>query len=487
MAAIESPSSDDTIWLGEYLSVLRRRKWSIILVTLLAALAALIYGKQQTPLYQSTSQVLATTPLVIAGQGPVAPNMVTEQQFVTSDVVLKCVHLILANPTFRGDSTTKLDLDTVCSDANMASAPLDRFLKLNITVTIISQSNVLTIAYNLPSPKGAEASSQAFSLAYVRERTVGAETTLDSLRKPLLATQSSLNVAISKCNSFINQAIDQAATDATNGVSTVADNEKIQNLEAKRSAGQQQLNDVNQQLSNLDPSKLNPPQIILPAGLPPKPVSPDMLLLGAFGVLAGLALGVGIAFLRERLDDSLRGRVDLESNLGVPVLAVIPKVPGWRKKSEARLVTRDQPKSAVAEAYRSLRTSVVFASLQKGAKTIMVVSPASGEGKTTTAANLALVLAEAGKRVVMVSGGRPGGPPRLTAAGDAESLRRVEAGGVEVHHTRGAAAPQQRVNLSLGGRAGAPPRLLIAGDAKGLGGVKSARVEVHHARRAPFP
>ena len=55
------------------------------------------------------------------------------------------------------------------------------------------------------------------------------------------------------------------------------------------------------------------------------------------------------------------------------------------------------------------------------------------------------------KRVVMVSGGRPGGPPRLTAAGDAESLRRVEAGGVEVHHTRGAAAPQQRVNLSLGG------------------------------------
>src|SRR5439155_23634412 len=131
---------------------------------------------------------------VIAGPGPVAPNMVTEQQFVTSDFVLKCVHLILANPTFRADPTTKLDLSTVCSDANLATAPLDRYLKLNIVVTIISQSNVLTIAYNLPSPREAEATSEAFALAYVQERTAQATVTLDSLRKPPLDKQKSLSV-----------------------------------------------------------------------------------------------------------------------------------------------------------------------------------------------------------------------------------------------------------------------------------------------------
>src|SRR6185437_8533488 len=74
-----------------------------------------------------------------------------------------------------------------------------------------------------------------------------------------------------------------------------------------------------------------------------------------------------------------------------------------RNKHEARLVTREQPKSAVAEAYRQLRTSVSFTSVQRGLKAIMITSPEAGEGKTTTAANLSLVLADAGKRVVLVS------------------------------------------------------------------------------------
>jgi len=188
-----------------------------------------------------------------------------------------------------------------------------------------------------------------------------------------------------------------------NGTPTGSILQTINDLEAKRAAAQQELSNANQTLSNLDPSKLNPPQLVLPAGLPKDPVSPNMILLGALGLLAGLALGVAIAFLRERLDDSLRGRVDLEANLGAPVLAVIPKVPGWRNKHEARLVTREQPKSAVAETYRTLRTSISFISAQRGLKAIMVTSPASGEGKTTTAANLALVLADAGRRVVLVS------------------------------------------------------------------------------------
>src|SRR5262249_46286242 len=127
------------------------------------------------------------------------------------------------------------------------------------------------------------------------------------------------------------------------------------------------------------------------------------VLIGALGLVAGIALGIALAFLRERLDDSLRGRLDLETNVGAPVLAVIPRVPGWRNKHQARLVTREQPKSAVAEAYPTLRTSASFTSVQRGLKAIMITSPEAGEGKTTTAANLSLVLADAGKRVVLVS------------------------------------------------------------------------------------
>ncbi|HVM34159.1 MAG TPA: CpsD/CapB family tyrosine-protein kinase, partial [Actinomycetota bacterium] len=110
-----------------------------------------------------------------------------------------------------------------------------------------------------------------------------------------------------------------------------------------------------------------------------------------------------LAFLRERLDDRLRGRDDLEVAAEAPVLASIPRVPSWKRKESAVLVTFAEPKSAAAEAYRTLRTSVLFAMGQSNAKVLMVTSPHAGDGKTTTAANLATVLGQAGKRVVLVS------------------------------------------------------------------------------------
>ncbi len=117
----------------------------------------------------------------------------------------------------------------------------------------------------------------------------------------------------------------------------------------------------------------------------------------------GLALGIVVAFLRERLDDSLRSRGDLEDNAGAAVLAVIPKVPGWKKKKETKVVTLEQRHGVVAEAYRKLRTSILFAAAQRQIRSIMVCSATAGEGKTTTAVNLALVLAEANKRVILLS------------------------------------------------------------------------------------
>ena len=139
------------------------------------------------------------------------------------------------------------------------------------------------------------------------------------------------------------------------------------------------------------------------APLPGSPSSPHRTLNATLGLALGLLLGVGIAFLREMLSDELRGRADFEDHAGVPVLAVIPKVASWRRKSEAKLITLDQPKSVVSEAYRTLRTSILFSAMQRGLHTIMVASANAGEGKSTTAANLAVVLADSGKRVVLIS------------------------------------------------------------------------------------
>jgi capsular exopolysaccharide synthesis family protein len=121
------------------------------------------------------------------------------------------------------------------------------------------------------------------------------------------------------------------------------------------------------------------------------------------GVLVGLTIGIGQAFVRHRLDDRLRGRADLEHRLGQPVLAIVPHLRSWHRRSSTHLVTIEKRWSPSAEAYRALRTSILFTASLDGTKAILVTSPGEGEGKTTTAANIAIVLAEAGRRVILVS------------------------------------------------------------------------------------
>jgi non-specific protein-tyrosine kinase len=93
----------------------------------------------------------------------------------------------------------------------------------------------------------------------------------------------------------------------------------------------------------------------------------------------------------------------MEEQIGAPVMAVVPHFPGLRsRKSDNLLVVRDKPKSPPAEAYRTIRTNVEFMSRTTDLKVIAVMSPGLGEGKTTTAANLAVALATADRRVVLL-------------------------------------------------------------------------------------
>lgn len=140
-------------------------------------------------------------------------------------------------------------------------------------------------------------------------------------------------------------------------------------------------------------------QVVARATPPTSRISPnphtDMLV--ALG--AGLLLGVAVAFLLEFLDDSIRSRQDLLAAAGndVPVMGIIPAT----RSSRPDVVSISVPQSPAAEAYRSLRTAVNFAKLANG-NCIEITSARSREGKTETVANLAVLAARAGQRVVVV-------------------------------------------------------------------------------------
>ena len=134
---------------------------------------------------------------------------------------------------------------------------------------------------------------------------------------------------------------------------------------------------------------------------------------GVLGALLGFLVGIGLAFLAERVDRKIRTHIDAEAAFGLPVLAEIPQFTHGRDR-DADLVAVTSPLSRAAEAYRAIRTSVLFqrASVSTGGVfepghtgplVLMVTSASPREGKTTTSANLAAVFAEAGSSVLVVN------------------------------------------------------------------------------------
>lgn len=130
-------------------------------------------------------------------------------------------------------------------------------------------------------------------------------------------------------------------------------------------------------------------------------VQPKPLRNGILGLVLGAVLGVLVAFLAEALDTRVRAPEEIGDALGVPLLAHLPGPPR-RLRGKDRLVMLAEPDGEHAEAFRMLRTNLDFVNLERGAKRIMVTSAVDREGKSTTAANLAITLARGGRSVVLV-------------------------------------------------------------------------------------
>ncbi len=127
------------------------------------------------------------------------------------------------------------------------------------------------------------------------------------------------------------------------------------------------------------------------------------------GVLVGLLLGLAGAFFLEYLDQTVKSSADIERVLGVPLLGAIPQEPKLTRGVDGRrgpIVTINQldPDEPVVESYRALRTNVTFVGAEKTLQYIAVTSPGPREGKSTTAINLALTLAQSGRRTILVDG-----------------------------------------------------------------------------------
>ena len=139
--------------------------------------------------------------------------------------------------------------------------------------------------------------------------------------------------------------------------------------------------------------------VIKPAVAPSSPSSPNTRLNLVLGFMLGLGLGLAAAVVRSRLDNKIRGEADIRHITDAPVLGGIAFDADASRKP---LLTQTGTQSPRAESFRQLRTNLQFANVAKGAKTVLVTSSVPGEGKSTTATNLAIAMAQAGQAVCLI-------------------------------------------------------------------------------------
>ena len=159
----------------------------------------------------------------------------------------------------------------------------------------------------------------------------------------------------------------------------------------------EQLMEINT-ASNINSNNIT---IIDKASPPSKKHKPNLKINLIFGTLLGLLLGMGIAFLREFTDDTIKDNMTLERTTGMPVLTQLPDIKNIDPKKLALQVALE-PRSALTEAIKSLRTSLRFSTRNGAPKTIFITSSGATEGKSTIALNLATAYSQTGSKVLLI-------------------------------------------------------------------------------------
>jgi succinoglycan biosynthesis transport protein ExoP len=351
------------------------RKWYPLLVAsvVVAAGAAFVVSSMLPKTYEAKATL-------IVGQALSAANPDYTQLLVSQRLSATYARVAMTRPILES-VIAKLDLaestDELARRARAEAAP---------------DSTLLTIAVDDADP--ARAAAIANELA---DKLIAVSPTIQGLQTEV---QKSTNASLVATQQQIDETQAEVARLANLAGPAPADVTRLDTLQARlitlRSTYAALLSFSSGSVSNLL-------SVIEPAVAPIVPVSPKLLLNTLVAALVGLLIAVGVVSVIQYLDDAVKDAEGVELLTGLATLGTIPKMRGDTKQREIyRLVTVLNPLSPAAEAYRVLRTNIEFASLEEPLRTLLVTSTAPSEGKTVTAANLAVVFAQGGRQVILV-------------------------------------------------------------------------------------
>lgn len=354
--------------LKKYFAPLLIWWWLIVLCTLLAAGVAYLLVREQPPVY------LSRTTLMI-GRAILDPNP-SENEFGLSVVLARTYAEIALREPLPGRVREALGLTRLPKYTATAKG---QFLEIAVTDTDPQRAwlvaNEIANQVILSSPTGSE--SDQTRDAFISQQ-------LDDLEVKINATLEEITTAQSRLDTLTSAAEIANAQQIISGLETRLST--LQTNYANLLAGTKQ--GATNQLSVMEP-----------AARPTVPIGPNKILVVGVAALAGALLAVGAAYLMEFMDDTIRTPEDMTRELSYPVIGYIAEM---GRSKLGRPYVAEKPFSMAAEAFRSLRTNLEFSSIDRPLDVLLVTSSVASDGKTSVAANLAFVIAQGGKRVILV-------------------------------------------------------------------------------------
>lgn len=345
--------------------------WLILASTLVAMVSSFFATLRQPPIYQSQTTM-------IIGRSINDPNPTTGEFFLAEQLAVTYADIANRDP-IRNATMQALGLPSLPAYTARA-LPDSQIIQIQVTDTLPERAqavaNELAVQLINQSPTGANPEDEE------RQRFINDQ--LDRLQAQIDQTQSEI------------ERLQEQLGNLTSA-------REIQDTQNQISSFQTALNDLqsnyNGLLANTQQGAVNTLTVIERANLPRRPIGPNkpmtILLAGAIGFV----LSASAAYLIEFLDDTIKGSQEVKEILNIPVLGRVGEIPDGKVNFK---YVSEEPRSPIADEFRVLRTNIDFMNAARPHKTILIGSSNLGEGKSTIASNLAAILSQSERKVILV-------------------------------------------------------------------------------------
>lgn len=363
--------------IRKYFSLIWRWSWLIILGSIVAGVATYLVSNNTTPEYRASASLLID-------QAPGTANALSES-LTEERLASTYKNLIGMYPV----------LDETVQRLNLPFSPGRLESKLNITAPPENQIIIITVEDTDPQRAALIANTigsvfteqnEARQRARFAESIQIWDTRLDEIR-----------IELQEINTTINTYGDEETLSPEVQA-------ELSLLQTSRREAESRYTDAfnNREALRVDEAKDSTELLLVEEARPPnnafRPRTETNTILG---ITVGAFIALGLVLLVEYLDDTIKNQDHVQENSGLSTIGAIAYIRTKSNKPD-RLITQQTPRDPISEAYRVLRTNLSFSAIDTGLDSILITSPSPGEGKSTTAGNLAVVMAQMGKKVIII-------------------------------------------------------------------------------------